>query len=162
METNNIKVEDYEVINPKKKIVKLSIETIEQVVCRYFKINPRIIFDITRKRGVIEYRQTLHYLCRLYTIESLSEIGNYRNSGYDHSTVLNSCTKIQNMVDTEIYWRNAINELRDKLNTISLRIEAKSNPFMSLLNKIVRDVLICNDSKELNVCLLKYIVRDYN
>ncbi len=162
MEINNIEVEHYEVINPKKKIIKLSIETIEQVVCRYFKINPIILFDTARKRSVVEYRQTFHYLCKLYTKDSLRKIGDYRKSGYHHATVLNSFNKIQNMVDTEVYWKETINELRDKLNTIRIRTEAKSNPFIALLKEIARDVLICNDNKELNTCLLKYIVRDYN
>lgn len=59
----------------------------------------------TRKREVVESRQVAMYLAKLNTKESLAVIG--RTIGNkDHATVLHACKTVNNLLQTDVSFRN--------------------------------------------------------
>lgn len=77
----------------------LEIEEIRNIVARYFSI-PIYNLDLnTRKREIVSKRQVAHYLAKIHTAESLSNIGKAIGNK-DHATVLNSSKTVNNLIDT--------------------------------------------------------------
>lgn len=78
----------------------LTIDFIKTIVSDFYKIPIDLIESPTRKQEVALARQMSMYLTKKFTKLSLKSIG----SGFgnrDHSTVLHSCTTIENYLDTD-------------------------------------------------------------
>lgn len=79
---------------------QINIKTIQEAICSNFNIK---LFDIKskkRNRSVTTPRQIAMYLCRKLTNSSLPEIGK-QFGGKDHTTVLHSFNKINEMIKSD-------------------------------------------------------------
>ncbi len=107
-----------------KKIVKnfvksvtreVSVEFIQKTVCEFYQIPYDKLKEKTRKRHVVQARQLSMYLAKNFTKNSLKSIGKHFG-GRDHSTVIHSCQAVQNMVDTDIAFKEEVTELEKKIS----------------------------------------------
>jgi len=94
----------------------LDTESIQREVARYYKLAVDELRGERRVKHVAHARQVAMYLCRTLTAASLPEIGKRFNK--DHSTVLTSVRKIENLKDSDAQLRLELGELNQKLATV--------------------------------------------
>ena len=75
---------------------KVSIDLIQTVVCKFFKISKNEMLSSRRSRYLVRPRQTAIYLAKLLTSKSLPEIGR-SFSNRDHTTVIHSVKTIEKL-----------------------------------------------------------------
>ncbi|MDR2118104.1 MAG: chromosomal replication initiator protein DnaA [Tannerellaceae bacterium] len=92
----------------------VSIQTIQEVVCSYFNLEPLALQASTRKREIVQARQIAMYLSRKYTDCSLSHIGKVIGKK-DHATVLHSIMSVKNQIETNKLYRTNVEEMESKL-----------------------------------------------
>ena len=82
---------------------KVTIDLIQTLVCKYFKISKNEMLSSRRSRYLVRPRQTAIYLTKILTSKSLPEIGR-EFSNRDHTTVIHSIKTIENLKknDTEL------------------------------------------------------------
>lgn len=73
----------------------LTIDDILETVCNHFKVTASAISSRSRKHEYVIARQVSMYLAQKYTKMPASRIGKLVG-GRDHSTVIHSCTKVEN------------------------------------------------------------------
>ncbi|MFZ1705809.1 MAG: chromosomal replication initiator protein DnaA [Saprospiraceae bacterium] len=93
---------------------EISVETIKQLVAKYFELPIEKLHGKTRLREVVIARQLSMYLAKTYTNSSLKVIGD-SFGGRDHSTVLYSLKAVQDMMDTDILFKDTVSALEKKL-----------------------------------------------
>ena len=98
---------------PAQKV--LDAEHIQREVARYYKLGIEELRGERRVKHVAHARQVAMFLCRTLTQSSLPEIGKKFNK--DHSTVLTSVRKIQNLKDTDEQLKLELGELGQKLGS---------------------------------------------
>ncbi len=94
--------------------VSLGVEQIQQIVCDYFSIPEDLVRARTRKREVVQARQVAMYFAKQFTKHSLKTIG-LHFGGRDHSTVIHAIQSVENQRDTDVKFREIVEELRRKL-----------------------------------------------
>ena len=93
---------------------KVTIDSIQTIVCKYFKISKNEMLSARRSRYLVRPRQTAIYLSKMLTSKSLPEIGRCF-SNRDHTTVIHSVKTIEKL-------RKEDNELNIKIDTLKNRI----------------------------------------
>ena len=93
---------------------KVSIDEIQTIVCKYFKISKNEMLSSRRSRYLVRPRQTAIYLTKMLTSKSLPEIGRCF-SNRDHTTVIHSVKTIEKL-------RKEDNELNLKIDTLKSKI----------------------------------------
>jgi chromosomal replication initiator protein len=93
---------------------EISVENIKQLVAKYFELPIEKLHSKTRLREVVIARQLSMYLAKTYTNNSLKVIGD-SFGGRDHSTVLYSLKAVQDMMDTDILFKDTVTALEKKL-----------------------------------------------
>ena len=93
---------------------KVSIETIQRTVSKYFGVSVADITSKKRTKMVSFPRQVGMFLCRKHASASYPMIG-MRFGGKDHTTVLHACHAIENRFKRD-------EELRDIINRIEIMI----------------------------------------
>lgn len=93
---------------------EISVENIKQLVAKHFELPIDKLHGKTRLREVVIARQLSMYLAKTYTNSSLKTIGD-SFGGRDHSTVLYSLKAVQDMMDTDIVFKDTVNALEKKL-----------------------------------------------
>tara|TARA_Y100000591_G_scaffold171335_1_gene147813 strand:+ start:2793 stop:4211 length:1419 start_codon:yes stop_codon:yes gene_type:complete len=93
---------------------KVTIDNIQTIVCKYFKISKNEMLSSRRSRYLVRPRQTAIYLAKMLTSKSLPEIGRYF-SNRDHTTVIHSVKTIERL-------RKEDNELNIKIDTLKNKI----------------------------------------
>ena len=73
----------------------LTIDDILETVCNHFNVSTAAVTGRSRKRDYVVARQVSMYLAQKYTKMPASRIGKLVG-GRDHSTVIHSCTQIEN------------------------------------------------------------------
>lgn len=101
-----------------KNIIKdieteVGIEFIQKSVSEYYGIDVLDLKAKTRKKEIVIARQVSMYFCKEFTNHSLKSIG-YHFGGRDHSTVIHAITTVNDMMETDSSFRNAVNELKKK------------------------------------------------
>ena len=91
-----------------------TMEKIRQVVCDYFKLSVEAISTKSRKLEVVQARQVAMYFSKRLTKNSLSAIGNYIGQR-DHATVLHACKKVEDLIETDKFFRQNVLEIEEKL-----------------------------------------------
>ena len=87
-----------EVIQSKDKVI--SSQYIQEVVGKYFNIDPQDLIGQKRSANITFPRQIAMYLCRNVANLSLPQIGkDFGNR--DHSTVMHSVSKIEKEIETK-------------------------------------------------------------
>lgn len=89
---------------------QISVELIEEEVCKYFDLELEIIQSKSKKQEISQARQIAMYLSRKYTDKSYSNIGELIGKR-DHATVLHACKTVGNWIETDKKFRSTIQEL---------------------------------------------------
>lgn len=95
---------------PEKANKVYSIEHIENVVCKYFKIDLDTLHKNTRKRDICQNRQIAMYLARRLTNLSLKQIG-MKIGRKDHATTLYAFKNISNLIQIDKVIRLQVSEI---------------------------------------------------
>ncbi len=93
---------------------KVTIDIIQNIVCKYFKISKNEMLSARRSRYLVRPRQTAIYLAKMLTSKSLPEIGR-SFSNRDHTTVIHSVKTIEKL-------RKEDNELNVNIDTLKNKI----------------------------------------
>lgn len=94
----------------------LDAEHIQREVARYYKLAVDELRGERRVKHVAHARQVAMYLCRTMTAASLPEIGKKFNK--DHSTVLSSVRKIEQLKESDEQLQLELGELSQKLGSV--------------------------------------------
>ena len=94
---------------------KVTIDTIQTIVCKFFKISKNEMLSPRRSRYLVRPRQTAIYLAKMLTSKSLPEIGR-AFSNRDHTTVIHSVKTIE--------------KLRKEDNELSINIDSLKNKIL--------------------------------
>ena len=93
---------------------EVGIDFILKLVSEYFHVLIEELKSKTRKREIVIARQVAMYFSKEFSTHSLKSIGNFFG-GRDHSTVIHAVQSVNNMIDTNIKFKNSISELRNKI-----------------------------------------------
>ncbi len=93
---------------------KVTIDSIQTIVCKFFKISKNEMLSPRRSRYLVRPRQTAIYLAKMLTSKSLPEIGR-SFSNRDHTTVIHSVKTIEQLRKTD-------NELNVNIDTLKNKI----------------------------------------
>ncbi len=92
---------------------EVGIDFIQKSVSEYYSIHPDELKAKTRKKEIVIARQVAMYFSKEFTQHSLKSIG-YHFGGRDHSTVIHAVQTVNDMIETDASFRNAVNELKKK------------------------------------------------
>jgi chromosomal replication initiator protein len=93
---------------------EITIDYIQKAVAEYHKLQVEKITGKTRKREAVIARQVAMYLCKQLTDKSLKVIGE-EFGGRDHSTVIYSCNSTQEMLDSDLNFKERVDEIEKKI-----------------------------------------------
>ena len=93
---------------------KITIDNIQTLVCKYFKISKNEMLSSRRSRYLVRPRQVAIYLSKILTTKSLPEIGR-EFSNRDHTTVIHSVKTIEKIKNENIEISNGINFLKNQI-----------------------------------------------
>ncbi|WPR75731.1 chromosomal replication initiator protein DnaA [Algoriphagus sp. NG3] len=101
-----------------KNIIKdieteVGVDFIQKTVAEYYGIALDDLKAKTRKKEIVAARQVAMYFCKEFTNHSLKSIG-YHFGGRDHSTVIHAVQTVNDMMETDTSFRNAVMELKKK------------------------------------------------
>ncbi len=92
---------------------EVGIDFIQKSVSEYYGIHADELKAKTRKKEIVIARQMAMYFSKEFTNHSLKSIG-YHFGGRDHSTVIHAVQTVNDMIETDSSFRNAVNELKKK------------------------------------------------
>jgi len=95
----------------------LTIDDILDKVCNHYGVSQQHVFSKSRKRDYVQVRQVSMYLAQKYTKMPASRIGQLIG-GRDHSTVLHSCSTIEQRLKVD-------KAFSEELNSIELSFRLK-------------------------------------
>ena len=93
---------------------QITVEGIQDVVCKYFNVDHKQIHSKSRKREIVHARQVSMYLSKKYTDYSLARIGEMTGKR-DHATVLHACKNINGLLDIDKSFKNNLIEIEQLL-----------------------------------------------
>lgn len=93
---------------------KITINTIESVVCDFYNIKSELIHTASRKRQIVQARQVAMYLSKSYTEMSLAQIGSLIGKK-NHATVLHACRTVREQMEVDKTFREEVAEIEKKL-----------------------------------------------
>ena len=92
----------------------VTIDSIQTMVCQFFKISKNEMLSARRSRYLVRPRQTAIYLAKLLTSKSLPEIGR-SFSNRDHTTVIHSVKTIERLRQEDKEMNLNIDNLKNKI-----------------------------------------------
>jgi len=92
----------------------VTIDSIQTIVCQFFKISKNEMLSARRSRYLVRPRQTAIYLAKLLTSKSLPEIGR-SFSNRDHTTVIHSVKTIERLRQEDKDLNLNIDNLKNKI-----------------------------------------------
>ena len=92
----------------------ISMDKVQKAVCQYFNITMDNLLSKSRKRQIVQARQIAMYMSRNLLKCSLSAIG-AELGGKDHSTVLHSCTAVQDQMSVDKTFRQYVSDIEKML-----------------------------------------------
>ena len=95
----------------------ITCEAILQQVIATFGIDTKSINSKSRKREIVWARQAAMSLCKKYTTQSVSRIGQVIGNR-DHATVLHALKNVDDLLETEV-------EFREKYQKVETQLQAK-------------------------------------
>ncbi len=93
---------------------KVTIDLIQTIVCKYFKISKNEMLSSRRSRYLVRPRQTAIYLTKILTSKSLPEIGR-EFSNRDHTTIIHSVKMIESLKEKDPEMVDNINKLKNQI-----------------------------------------------
>lgn len=101
------------VSNSRKEI---SIDYIQNVVSKYFKIPIEDLQSKSRKRDIVQARHTAMYFAKKHTNASLASIGS-KIGKRDHATVLHACKTVNNLAETNKLFKGYLEDIKRVLTS---------------------------------------------
>lgn len=104
-----------------KNIVKeiqsdVSVDYIQKTVADYFKVSLEQMKSKVKKREIVIPRQVAMYFCKRYTQLTLALIGE-NFGGRDHSTVIHALESVEDMMKTDVNFKNSVDDLTKKFKS---------------------------------------------
>ena len=93
---------------------KVTIDLIQSIVCKFFKISKNEMLSSRRSRYLVRPRQTAIYLTKILTSKSLPEIGR-EFSNRDHTTIIHSVKTIERLKENDAELSINIDNLKNKI-----------------------------------------------
>lgn len=93
---------------------EITLEFIQKLVAGHFNVPVDKLQAKTRKRSIVIARQLSMYLSKNLTDKSLKAIGEMFG-GRDHSTVIYSCRTVQDLMETDVVFKDTVAELEKKI-----------------------------------------------
>ncbi len=93
---------------------KVTIDLIQTIVCRFFKISKNEMLSSRRSRYLVRPRQTAIYLTKILTSKSLPEIGR-EFSNRDHTTIIHSVKTIEKLKEKDPDMIANIDKLKNQI-----------------------------------------------
>ena len=93
---------------------QLSVQTIQETVCKFFNLELAAIQTRSRKREVVQARQITMFLSKKYTDSSFAHIGKIVGKK-DHATVLHACKTIKDQIETCKTFRSTVEQIEVQL-----------------------------------------------
>ena len=93
---------------------KVTIDLIQSIVCKFFKISKNEMLSSRRSRYLVRPRQTAIYLTKILTSKSLPEIGR-EFSNRDHTTIIHSVKTIEKLIKVDAELSGNIDNLKNKI-----------------------------------------------
>ena len=93
---------------------KVTIDIIQTLVCKFFKISKNEMLSSRRSRYLVRPRQTAIYLTKILTSKSLPEIGR-EFSNRDHTTIIHSVKTIEKLKAKDSEMADNINKLKNQI-----------------------------------------------
>ena len=90
----------------------VTIDSIQTIVCRFFKISKNEMLSSRRSRYLVRPRQTAIYLTKILTTKSLPEIGR-EFSNRDHTTIIHSVKTIEKLKEKNPDMNDNISKLKN-------------------------------------------------
>ena len=90
----------------------VTIDSIQTIVCKFFKISKNEMLSSRRSRYLVRPRQTAIYLTKILTTKSLPEIGR-EFSNRDHTTIIHSVKTIEKLREKNSDMNDNINKLKN-------------------------------------------------
>tara|TARA_B100000989_G_scaffold231733_1_gene178537 strand:+ start:74 stop:1462 length:1389 start_codon:yes stop_codon:yes gene_type:complete len=109
---NEIKIILKDLLNVNE--TKITIDNIQTLVCKYFKISKNEMLSSRRSRYLVRPRQVAIYLSKILTTKSLPEIGR-EFSNRDHTTVIHSVKTIEKLKTDNSEISNGISFLKNQI-----------------------------------------------
>lgn len=133
----------------------IDIHLIVSIVCNYYNLTKEQLFTRTRAAEIKEPRQIFHYLAVKYTKENLSYIGR-QFGGFHHSTIISSCKKVSDLIETEKLFRRNIYILEHQI--VDLFTTEKDDYLkLNAIKRIVKGrISLCSSVEELNIVLSNF------
>lgn len=95
----------------------LTVDEIIETVCNHFNVSPSAVGGKSRKRDFVVARQVSMYLAQKYTKMPASRIGKLVGNR-DHSTVIHSCTQVENRLKVD---KEFLAEIQSLENTFKIK-----------------------------------------
>ena len=93
---------------------KITVEIIQSIVCRYFKISKNEMLSSRRSRYLVRPRQSAIYLTKILTSKSLPEIGrDFANR--DHTTVIHSVKTIERLKNEDLEFSKSLDNIKNQI-----------------------------------------------
>lgn len=99
----------------KAQKTNVSVEYIQEVVAGYYKISVDELKSKRRTKPLTIYRHIAMYLCRKFLDDSLEVIGK-KFGGRDHSTVMNGCDKVCEIIEKDHEYAADIAAIEKRIN----------------------------------------------
>ncbi len=93
---------------------EITVDFIQNLVADHFDVPVGKLAGKTRKRSIVIARQLSMYLAKNLTNKSLKAIGE-NFGGRDHSTVIYSCKAVQDLLDTDMIFKDTVADLEKKI-----------------------------------------------
>ena len=93
---------------------KVTIDSIQSIVCKFFKISKNEMLSSRRSRYLVRPRQAAIYLAKMLTSKSLPEIGR-EFSNRDHTTIIHSVKTIEKLRKSDNELNLSIDNLKNQI-----------------------------------------------
>ena len=93
---------------------EITVDFIKKIVAEHLNVPIEKLQGETRKRQIVIARQLSMYLAKNMTNASLKAIGE-QFGGRDHSTVIHSCRAVQDLMDTDLIFKDTVADLEKKI-----------------------------------------------
>ncbi|RMG27829.1 MAG: chromosomal replication initiator protein DnaA [Bacteroidetes bacterium] len=94
---------------------EITINSIQQIVGEHFDIEVEQLKAKTRKRDIVQARQIAMYFAKEMTRLSLKSIGSHFG-GRDHSTVIHALQTVNDLIATDKYFKQNVQEIRKRIS----------------------------------------------
>ena len=100
----------------KEKRENINLENIVEIVSKDLNVKPSDMKSKSRSKNIVEARRIVIYLAKNLTPNSMPQIAQFFNMK-DHSAVSHSIKKINELIETNEYFKVRVEELKNKILT---------------------------------------------